>query len=54
MASTAPAVNPQRAAGLCETYFGTKLLIVGEPDCELGIQVLIDRPQDAGPDRLVA
>lgn len=52
MASTAPAVNPN-VRRLCETYFGTKLLIVGEPDCELGIQVLIDRPQDAGPDRLV-
>ena len=29
------------------------MLIVGEPDCELGIKVLIDRPQDAGADRLV-
>ena len=29
------------------------MLIVGEPDVELGIKVLIDRPQDAGADRLV-
>jgi len=52
LASTVPAVN-LNIRRLCETYFNTKLLIVGEPDCELGIKVLIDRPQDAGPDRLV-
>ena len=38
---------------LCETYFGNGILIVGEPDCELGIKVLVDRPQEAGADRLV-
>jgi hypothetical protein len=27
---------------LCQTYFNTELLIVGEPDCKLGIKVLID------------
>ena len=52
MASVVPPVNPN-IRRLCETYFKTKLLIVGEPDCELGIKVLIDRPQDAGADRLV-
>lgn len=52
MASVVPQVNPN-IRHLCEVYFHTKLLIVGEPDCELGIRVLIDRPQDAGPDRLV-
>jgi type III pantothenate kinase len=52
MASVVPAVNPNLRR-LCQTYFGTELLIVGEPDCKLGIQVLIDRPQDAGADRLV-
>lgn len=52
LASTVPAVN-MNIRRLCETYFNTKLLIVGEPDCDLGIKVLIDRPQDAGPDRLV-
>ena len=46
------AVNPNLRR-LCETYFKPELLIVGEPDCELGIKVLIDRPQDAGADRLV-
>ncbi len=38
---------------LCETYFHTRLLIIGEPDCDLGIKVLIDRPAEAGADRLV-
>jgi type III pantothenate kinase len=52
LASVVPQVNPN-IRRLCEIYFETRLLIVGEPDCELGIKVLIDRPQDAGPDRLV-
>ena len=52
LASVVPPVN-QHIRRLCETYFGNGLLIVGEPDCKLGIKVLIDRPQDAGADRLV-
>ena len=52
LASVVPAVNLQ-IRRLCDVYFHTKLLIVGEPDCELGIKVLIDRPQEAGADRLV-
>jgi len=52
LASVVPAVN-MHLRRLCETYFHTKLLIVGEPDVDLGIKVLIDRPQDAGADRLV-
>jgi len=52
LASVVPPVN-QHIRRLCETYFGNGILIVGEPDCELGIKVMIDRPQDAGADRLV-
>jgi len=52
LASVVPSVN-MHLRRLCETYFHTKLLVVGEPDCHLGIKVLIDRPQDAGADRLV-
>lgn len=52
LASVVPSVN-MHLRRLCETYFHTKLLVVGEPDCKLGIKVLIDRPQDAGADRLV-
>jgi len=52
LASVVPAVNVH-IRRLCETYFKTRLLVVGEPDCHLGIKVLIDRPQEAGADRLV-
>ena len=52
LASVVPPVNPHLRR-LCQTYFHTDLLIVGEPDCKLGIKVLIERPQDAGADRLV-
>lgn len=52
LASVVPSVN-QHIRRLCETYFGNSLLIVGEPDCHLGIKILIDRPQEAGADRLV-
>jgi type III pantothenate kinase len=52
LASVVPAVNTHLRR-LCENYFHSKLLIVGEPDCNLGIQVLIDRPAEAGADRLV-
>ena len=52
LASVVPAVN-SHIRRLCDVYFHTRLLIVGEPDCKLGIEVLIDRPQEAGADRLV-
>lgn len=39
---------------LCQTYFKVEPLVVGEPNVDLGIKVLIDRPQEAGADRLVA
>src|SRR3979490_3139707 len=52
LASVVPPVN-QHIRRLCETYFGNGLLIGGDPACELGIKVLIDRPQEAGADRLV-
>lgn len=52
LASVVPAVNTHLRR-LCENYFHSKLLIVGEPDCNLGIKVLIDRPAEAGADRLV-
>jgi len=52
LASVVPAVTPHLRR-LCEHYFETKPLVVGDPDCELGIKVLIDRPAEAGADRLV-
>ncbi|MCW5748935.1 MAG: type III pantothenate kinase [Alphaproteobacteria bacterium] len=52
IASVVPAVlfNLRR---LCQSYFNVEPLVVGEPDVNLGVKVLIDRPQDAGADRLV-
>jgi type III pantothenate kinase len=52
LASVVPPVTPHLRR-LCEHYFDTKPLVIGDPDCDLGIKVLIDRPQEAGADRLV-
>lgn len=38
---------------LCRKYFSTDPLIVGDDDVDIGIQVLIDRPEEAGADRLL-
>ena len=48
-----PQVNSEPAPPVPGATSARELLIVGEPDCELGIKVLIDRPQDARADRLV-
>lgn len=37
---------------LCKQYFGRPALVVGEPEVDLGIQILVDRPQEVGADRL--
>lgn len=39
---------------LCQMYFNIEPLVVGEPNVELGMKVLLERPQDAGADRIVA
>ena len=38
---------------LARKYFGREPLIVGEPGVDLGIRVLVDRPEEVGADRLV-
>ena len=38
---------------LCHRYFGCEPLVVGEPGVELDTEVLIDRPEQVGADRLV-
>jgi type III pantothenate kinase len=38
---------------LCRRYFGHKPLVVGRRGVELGMRVLINRPEQVGPDRLV-
>jgi type III pantothenate kinase len=38
---------------LCRKYFGCEPLVVGEPNVDLGLSVLLDRPEEVGADRLV-
>lgn len=38
---------------LCERYFGGHPLVIGEDGVDLGFEVLIDRPEQVGADRLV-
>jgi type III pantothenate kinase len=38
---------------LCRKYLGVEPKIVGEPDVELGMQILVDMPSEVGADRLV-
>jgi type III pantothenate kinase len=38
---------------LARNYFHTELLIVGEPDVDLGIEAKMERPREVGADRLV-
>lgn len=52
IASVVPDATPNLQR-LCERHFGQKPLIVGAPEVDLGLQVLIDNPREAGADRLV-
>ncbi|MBK18976.1 MAG: pantothenate kinase [Rhodospirillaceae bacterium] len=38
---------------LCRKYFKTDPLIIGDPDIEIGIDVLVSQPDEVGADRLV-
>jgi type III pantothenate kinase len=38
---------------LCHRYFGCEPLVVGEAGVDLGIEILMDRPEQVGADRLV-
>ena len=38
---------------LCRTYFKTNPLVIGDEGVEIGIEILLDQPQDIGADRLV-
>lgn len=38
---------------LCRRYFGCEALVVGDEGVDLGIKVLVDRPDEVGADRLV-
>lgn len=38
---------------LCRRYFGCEPLVVGDEGVDLGLKVLLDRPEEVGADRLV-
>jgi type III pantothenate kinase len=38
---------------LCRRYFGCQPLVIGQPDVDIGIRVLVDRPEEVGADRLI-
>ncbi len=38
---------------LCERSFGIRPLIVGDPSVKLGIEVMLEKPEEVGADRLV-
>jgi len=38
---------------LCRTYFDADPLVIGDEGVELGIDILLDQPQEVGADRLV-
>jgi type III pantothenate kinase len=52
LSSVVPATNFNLKT-LCRRYFNCNPLVVGEKGCELGIQVLLDRPEEVGADRVV-
>lgn len=51
-ASVVPAVS-FNLMRLCRERFGCEPMVVGAPDCDLGIEVLLDNPKEVGADRLV-
>lgn len=52
IASVVPAVM-FNLKQLCRKYFGQEALVVGEEGVKLGLNVLLDRPEEVGADRLV-
>lgn len=52
IATVVPA-NLHALSQLCEIYFGTKPLVVGDEGVELGVGIKLDHPSEVGADRLV-
>lgn len=38
---------------MCRHYFACNALVVGAPDVDIGVRVVMDRPEEVGADRLV-
>lgn len=46
--------NKNRALrGMCEDFFGVNARLIGDPDIDLGLKVLLQNPREVGDDRLV-
>lgn len=52
MANVVPAAT-RGLKTLCARYFGGPPVTVGDPEVRVGVEVRIDRPEEAGADRLV-
>lgn len=52
ISNVVPAVQ-DKLADLCRGTFGCAPLVVGESGVDLGMKILVDRPEDVGSDRLV-
>jgi pantothenate kinase, type III len=52
IASVVPATLFSSRA-LCRRYFNCQPLVVGTPDVDVGIRILVERPEEVGADRLV-
>lgn len=52
ISSVVPAATPHLDR-LCSKHFAVKPMVVGAADVKLGIDVLLDRPEEVGADRLV-
>ncbi|CAK0755353.1 Type III pantothenate kinase [uncultured Gammaproteobacteria bacterium] len=52
LASVVPGVT-FNLCRLCRDYFRCEPMVVGDPSIDLGIQALVDRPDEVGADRLV-
>jgi type III pantothenate kinase len=52
IASVVPVATPHMAR-MCRRYLKVEAMVVGQSDLDLGIKILIDRPDQAGADRLV-
>lgn len=52
LASVAPETN-FNLSRLCDHYFQAPPLVVGEPGCDIGIEIALARPEEVGADRLV-
>lgn len=52
IASVVPAMN-FALKSVCTKYFKVEPLVVGEPGCDIGVEIRIERPDQVGADRLV-